>query len=123
MIAMIQVLEAGNDYTVYTVKGAELQETTVCHAEENENINEITKEIFEKKVCCDPHFAFSLSPIKQVDFNIYEDLKFQLAGIIENPDFGKMVKTYFMRVLAYKVSGMISAKKPVFKMMIGKLSD
>lgn len=58
-----------------------------------------------------------------MDFNIYEDLKFQLAGIIENPDFGKMVKTYFMRVLAYKVSGMISAKKPVFKMMIGKLSD
>ena len=39
MIAMIQVLEKGNNYIVYTIKGTELQETTVCHAEENENIN------------------------------------------------------------------------------------
>jgi len=39
MIILTQILERGNDYVVFTLKGAELQETTVCHAEENENIN------------------------------------------------------------------------------------
>jgi len=39
MIALIQILERGNNYLAYTLKGTELQETTVCHAEENENIN------------------------------------------------------------------------------------
>jgi hypothetical protein len=32
---------------LYTLKGAELQETTVCHAEENAAINEITESVFE----------------------------------------------------------------------------
>lgn len=48
MIILIQILERGNDYLVYTIKGAELQETTVCHAEENNNINEVTEAIFDK---------------------------------------------------------------------------
>jgi hypothetical protein len=39
MIIIVHILERGNDYVVFTMKGAELQETTVCHAEENENIN------------------------------------------------------------------------------------
>jgi len=48
---------------VYTLKGTELQETTVCHAEENENINQISEDIFKnKKRSC--NFNFSLSPIK-----------------------------------------------------------
>lgn len=48
MIALIQVIERGNNYVVYTLKGTELQETTVCHAEENANINEISEEIFKR---------------------------------------------------------------------------
>lgn len=47
MIVLIQVLERGTDYVIITVKGTELQETTVCHAEENDNINKITEEIFD----------------------------------------------------------------------------
>jgi len=39
MIVLIQVLERGHNYVVFAVKGTELQETTVCHAEENDNIN------------------------------------------------------------------------------------
>lgn len=46
MIMLIQILEKGKDYFSYTIKGAELQETTVCHAEENANINDISKAIF-----------------------------------------------------------------------------
>jgi hypothetical protein len=43
MIVLIQVLERGTNYVLITVKGTELQETTVCHAEENDNINQITE--------------------------------------------------------------------------------
>ncbi len=53
MIALIQILERGNNYMVYSIKGTELQETTVCHAEENENINQIGEQIFKnKKIGC-----------------------------------------------------------------------
>jgi len=48
MIILIQVLERGNDYVVLSVKGTELQETTVCHAEENDNINNITEAWFDR---------------------------------------------------------------------------
>ena len=66
------MLERGNNFMVYTLKGTELQETTVCHAEENENINQISEDIFKnKKSSC--NFNFSLSPIKQVAFGIYDD--------------------------------------------------
>lgn len=43
MILLIQVLERGNNYVMITVKGTELQETTVCHAEENDRINQVTE--------------------------------------------------------------------------------
>ena len=62
MIIMIQVLERGNDYIVFSSKGAELQETTSCHAEENEYINEVTEAVFDNK-SWDPHFNFSLAPL------------------------------------------------------------
>ena len=63
MIVLIQVLERGHNYVMFAVKGTELQETTVCHAEENENMNNVTEELFERKQLS-PHFAFSLSVLK-----------------------------------------------------------
>ena len=63
MIILVQLLERGNDYVAFTMKGAELQETTVCHAEENENINQVTESIFGKRQsAC--NFTFSLAPVK-----------------------------------------------------------
>jgi len=56
MILLLQIC-------VYTVKGTELQETTVCHAEENSNINEILKDVVENK-SCNPYYTFSLSPVR-----------------------------------------------------------
>lgn len=67
MIILLQVLERGNDFIVFTSKGAELQETTVCHAEENEHINEVTEAVFDKGKFY-PHLNFSLAPLKQVEF-------------------------------------------------------
>ena len=48
MIVLVQILERGNNYMVYSIKGTELQETTVCHAEENESINELGDSIFNR---------------------------------------------------------------------------
>jgi len=95
------VIERGNNYVVYTLKGTELQETTVCHAEENDNINTISEEIFKngKRNC---NFNFSLSPVKQFGFSIYDDQKSTLSGIIDNPDFARLVKEIFVRTLAFK---------------------
>ena len=73
MILLIQVLERGNNYAIVTIKGTELQETTVCHAEEQENINDVAKEWFEKPGLKNPQFGFSLSPVKQVNFPLYDD--------------------------------------------------
>lgn len=55
-----------------SIKGTELQETTVCHAEENGNINTITEQWFDKRKRS-PEVNFSLSPLKQINFAIYDD--------------------------------------------------
>jgi hypothetical protein len=104
------VIERGNNYVVYTLKGTELQETTVCHAEENENINTISEEIFKngKRNC---NFNFSLSPVKQFGFSIYDDQKSTLSGIIDNPDFARLVKEIFVRTLAFKFRELFYSKK------------
>jgi hypothetical protein len=108
MIALIQIVERGNNYIVYALKGTELQETTVCHAEENENINTISEEIFKNgKNSC--NFNFSLSPIKQIGFGIYDDQKPTLTGIIDNLEFGNLFKTIFMRTLSMKLKDLFQA--------------
>ena len=105
MIVLVHLLERGNDYVLFTIKGAELQETTVCHAEENEHINSVTEALFENdsKSKCNMEFAFSLSTIRQVQFSLYDDNKYSLSGTIENPDFANLMKNYFTRVFAYKL--------------------
>jgi len=89
MIILVQVLERADGFVVFTSKAAELQETTICHAEENENINEVMKKVFHEKGL-DPQFLFSLSPIRQVEFALYQDLKYSLAGMITDQEFAKM---------------------------------
>lgn len=49
MLMLIQILEKGQGYMIYSVKGSELNETTICHAEELEFINQVDKEVFEEK--------------------------------------------------------------------------
>ena len=122
MIILLQVLERGNDFIVFTSKGAELQETTVCHAEENEHINEVMENVFDKGKC-NPAFSFSLAPLKQLEFKLYEDLKYTLSGTIENPDFIDLVKNYFMRILAYKLKTMLNQGVKFPKVITGSLSN
>jgi hypothetical protein len=103
MILLIQILEKGMDYFLYTVKGAELQETTVCHAEENSNVNDISKAIFEEGKTNAANYTFSLAPITEMDMTIYDDTKVSLSGIIEGSEFAELLKKAFMRILAMKI--------------------
>lgn len=61
------------------------------------------KRVFEKKEI-DPQFNFSLSPIRQVEFSLYSDLKYSLAGMITDQEFANMTKKYFMSILAYRLA-------------------
>ena len=47
---------------------------------------------------------FSLSPIRQVEFELYQDLKYSLAGMITDQEFANLTKKYFMAILAYRMS-------------------
>lgn len=71
MIVLFQVLERGNNYVVLQIKGTELQETTICHAEENERINNIAENI--AKGNREINFAFSLAPMYSINFGVYDD--------------------------------------------------
>jgi hypothetical protein len=106
MVALLQIVERGNNFLAYQLKGTELQETTVCHAEENEAINQASEAVF-KRGQYDCNLSFSLAPVKQVAFGIYEDQKSSMAAIIDNPDFGKLFKRAFVRTLALKLNHLV----------------
>ena len=108
MIILVQVLERADGFIVFTTKCSELQETTICHAQENEHINEVISEVFnpnpdQAKTCVDPQILFSLSPIRQINFALYDDIKFKLVGIITDSNFHEMAHKYFMAILAYRL--------------------
>lgn len=72
MIMLVQVLERSTSYVVVSVKGTELQETTICHAEELGRINEVEEASFKRgdRAC---NYLFSLSPVTQLVLEAYED--------------------------------------------------
>ena len=123
MIILVQVLERADGFVVFTVKCSELQETTICHAQENEHINEVINNVFNpdaSKRSIDPQLLFSLSPIRQVNFALYDDIKYKLVGQITDSSFGEMTHKYFMAILAYRLAK-IFQKNPSTQMV--KISD
>ena len=122
MIILVHVLERADGFIVFTTKCSELQETTICHAQENEHINEVIDETFGEKasLCVSPQVLFSLSPIRQINFALYDDIKFKLAGIITDSSFHELVHKYFMAILAYRMSKIFTSN-PQHQMV--KISD
>ncbi len=70
------------------------------------------KKVFENKAI-DPQFLFSLSPIRQVEFALYQDLKYSLSGMITDSTFAKMTKQYFMAILALRMQRIFSKNSQV----------
>lgn len=101
MVMVIQVLERGVNHIVCEIRGTELQEMTVCHAEEINAINDESKASFEeKKFKVKPGYA--LSPLTDLRLMNYDDVKISLTGVIENKEFAELLKANFMRSLAYE---------------------
>ena len=123
MIILVQVLERADGFVVFTVKCSELQETTICHAQENEHINEVISKVFNpdsSKRSIDPQLLFSLSPIRQINFALYDDNKYKLVGLITMPEFQELTQKYFMAILAYRMAK-IFANNPATQLV--KISD
>lgn len=51
-----------------------------------------------------PKPLFSLSPIRKVEFELYQDLKYSLAGMITDQEFANMTKRYFMAILSFRMA-------------------
>jgi hypothetical protein len=100
MIILIQVLERGLNHLVVEIRGSELQEMTVCHAEESNAINEESEMTFEKTKIR-PRPGYCLSPLTRISLQNYDDSKVSLAGIIDNREFAELLKANFMRMLAF----------------------
>jgi hypothetical protein len=87
----------------------------VCHAAENNFINERSKDVFKDgNVGKDYPFSFSLSPYKAVDFFTYDDGKLSLTGVIDNQEYQALVRKTFMRVFAMKLNDYYKANPSVY---------
>ena len=93
------------------MKGAELQEVTSCHDEENGYIQEVLKDVFRPDEASPPTVGlvnprplFSLTPVKTVEFSLYDDVKYSLAGMVEDKMFNGLVKQWFMRIFTLKLN-------------------
>ncbi len=45
-----------------------------------------------------------MSPLKQINFAIYDDSKVSLTGIIDNKEFGEMLKKAYMNIVMHKIN-------------------
>ena len=72
-----------------------------------------------------PHYLFSLMPIRQLKFKLYEDIKYPISATINNPELIDLVKAYFMRILSYKLRGYFSQTKQVQlpKIMVNQMTE
>jgi hypothetical protein len=57
-----------------------------------------------------PHPAFSLSALKQINFGVYDDQKVSMSGVIENPEFEQLVKKAYARIVMMKLSEHFQSK-------------
>lgn len=49
------------------------------------------------------NLAFSLSPLRYMSFDVYDDQKVSLAGVIDNPEFQSLVEKSFMHIIFMKL--------------------
>ncbi|CAB4058317.1 unnamed protein product [Lepeophtheirus salmonis] len=96
------VLECGNGYAYYRVKGTELQHTS-CHSLEATRIDDIFRIAFEEdKPSLFNRFAFHcLTPIGSIEVKTYSDTKNVLTGIIEASDTLKLVAELYLKTLIW----------------------
>ena len=84
-IIWVQVLEKGNGYFTFSLRGMELQETS-CHSLEATRIDDVMDSTFHKESKIN-HFLFhTLTPLTSLKVSMYSDTKNVLTGIINSKD-------------------------------------
>lgn len=71
------------------------------------------------------NYLFSLSGLSQINFDVYDDQKSNMTGLIDNRDFAEMVKKAYMRAVFQKLRDLFK-KRPtsrLFKISQGKMEE
>ena len=71
-IAWVQLLESGNSYAYYGVKGMELQETS-CHSLEATRLDDLFEDTFEKGAGLNGFAFHTVTPLGTVPVVAYSD--------------------------------------------------
>ena len=96
----VQVLELGNGYTTFSLKGMELQETS-CHSLEATRIDDIFDAAFEKKKVFNTFLSHTLTPLTRIPVSIYSDTKNNLTAVMTDSDTLRNVVTTFVEALLW----------------------
>jgi len=79
-MAIIQILERGESYLIFTLRGLESQDMTSCHNVEACSLNLI---IEDSNNCLNTNYFSSLQPKFSSLVETYEENEIKLTGIIE----------------------------------------
>ena len=99
-IFWIQVMEKGNGFFSYGLKGMELQETS-CHSLEAARIDDNFDSAFEKKSLVNSFPLDTLTPLTTIQVKMYSDTKNNLAGVITDKETLKLMAETFVEVLLW----------------------
>ena len=84
-IFWIKILEKGNGYLAYNMKGLELQETS-CHSLEATRIDDIFEATFEKRTNFNNFVFHTLTPVTRLSVRMYSDTRNNLTSILTSQD-------------------------------------
>ena len=101
-IMWIQVLERGNGYMVYKLKGMELQETS-CHSVEATKMDELIQMTFERKPILNRYPLHTFTPVTQIsDVLMYSTSSNSLTGVLEAPSTLRMISNTFAMIVVFQ---------------------
>lgn len=99
-IVWVQILEKGNGYFTFSLKGMELQETS-CHSLEATRIDDVFESTFQKKTKINYFLFHTLTPLSSLKVNMYSDTRNVLTGVINSTDTLKIVAESFIETLIW----------------------
>ena len=108
-IIWIQVLEQGNSYGAYGLKGLELQETS-CHSLEATRLDEIFDAAFINKAKLNRYSFHTITPLLEVPVNMYKDTKNVLTGVISATETQHLMATTYLKTLTWYLTKYIHSK-------------
>ena len=110
-IVWIQVLEIGNNFVYYGVKGMELQETS-CHSIEATRIDDIFEATFTKSSAFNPFTFHTVTPLTSVRVEMYSDTRNVLTGVIESREtLNAIAKALLKTIPWYMIKFLIKHRK------------